>query len=318
MRGISGCLKWGLGTLIGLIMIPGVLFVFNSVEKKDLDIEALNNAGGRFVQLDQGRVHYFLEGPEDGPLVILIHGFSVPSYVWEPTTVFLNNNGYQTLRFDLFGRGYSDRPDLIYDIALFEEQVSGLIESLGLDKPFTMVGLSMGGPIAARYAHKYPDLVNSLILISPEVTQTTNGDIFPMNIPLVGEYLMTTVMEPFVLPLLQANDFIAPDNFPEWEENYRVQLQFKGTGRALLSTIRELVRMDPELEYQVLKETSLPVLLIWGAADQTIGIEQIVVLEQILPEMDVRIIENGGHLVHFEYSEEVNLEIFEYLGKIDR
>ncbi len=318
MKGKRGCLNWGLGIVIGLILLLGALFVFKGVENRDLDQRAMNEAEGRFIQLDQGRVHYFLEGPEGAPLVVLIHGFSVPSYVWEPTTAFLNKNGYRTLRFDLYGRGYSDRPDLIFDISLFENQVAGLIEGLDLDKPFTVVGLSMGGPIAARYTYQHPDTVNSMILISPEVTQISNGDIFPLNIPLVGEYLMSAVMEPFILPKLQANDFIYPENFPEWEAKYREQLQFKGTGRALLSTIRELVKLDPELEYQELRKTSLPVLLIWGTADQTIGRDQIDVLQQILPEMNIRIVEDAGHLVHYEFSDEVNSEIFEYLDQIGR
>ncbi len=89
MRGLRGFIKWGLGTLLGLIMLPGVLFAFSGVEKKDINTETMNNVGGSFFQLEQGRAHYFLEGPEDAPLVVFIHGFSVPSYIWEPTTAFL-------------------------------------------------------------------------------------------------------------------------------------------------------------------------------------------------------------------------------------
>ncbi len=174
----------------------------------------------------------------------------------------------------------------------------------------------MGGPISARYANQNLDLVNGLVLISPEVTQISNRDIFPLNIPVLGDYLMPAVMEPFILPKLQMNDFVHPENFPEWETKYRVQLQFKGTGRALLSTIRELVKLDPTLEYQQLRETSLPILLIWGSADQTIGRDQIDVLRQILPEMDVSIVADAGHLVHYEFSEEVNSEILAYLDLI--
>jgi len=318
MRGKRGCLKWGLGIVIGLILLLGALKVFNGVENRDLDQNAMNEAGGIFVQLDQGMVHYYLEGPADAPMVILIHGFSVPSYVWEPTAAFLNKNGYRTLRYDLYGRGYSDRPDLAYDISLFNEQLTGLIDSLQLTEPVTVVGLSMGGPVAARYAHQHLEKVNGLILISPEVTQTTNGDIFPMNVPGIGEYLMSAVMEPFILPNLQANDFMYPENFPEWESKYRVQMQFKGTGRALLSTIRELVKMNPEMEYQSLQGTKLPVLLIWGQADQTIGHDQIEILQQILPEMDIRIVEDAGHLVHYERSEKVNPELIDFLDRITK
>lgn len=318
MRGKRARLKWGLGFFVGWFLLLGGLFVFNGVENRDLDQNAKNEGGGTFVQLDQGMVHYYLEGPENAPLVVLIHGFSVPSYVWEPTTAFLNKNGYRTLRFDLYGRGYSDRPNLTYDISLFTDQLTGLIGLVAPDRPLTIVGLSMGGPIAARYAHQSPDRVQGVVLISPVVIQVTNKEIFPLNIPWVGEYLMSAVMEPYILPKLQASDFMHPENFPEWEAKYRVQMQFRGTGRAFLSTIRELVKLNPEVEYQALQGTGLPVMLIWGQADQTIGQGQIEVLQRILPEMDIRIVEDAGHLLHYERSNEVNSELIDYLNRIPR
>jgi len=101
----------------------------------------------------------------------------------------------------------------------------------------------MGGPVAARYAYQNADQVNGVVLIVPVVTQVTNRVIFPLNLPGVGEYVMSAVMEPIILPKLQADDFAHPENFPGWEEKYREQLQFKETGRALLSTIREFVKL---------------------------------------------------------------------------
>ena len=117
---------------------------------------------------------------------------------------------------------------------------------------------------------------------------------------------------------MQAGDFADPDNFPDWVDKYRVQMQFKGTGRALLSTIRELVKLNPEAEYLALQSTGLPVMLIWGDADQTIGPAQIDVLQQILPELEIRIVEDGGHLVHYERSGDVNPELIDYLDRISR
>ena len=317
MRG-RRCLKWGLGIVISLLLLLGGLVFFNGVENRELDQLARAEAGGSFIELDQGVVHYYLEGPDDAPLVFLIHGFSVPSYVWEPTTAFLNQNGFRTLRLDLYGRGYSDRPDLVYDITLFENQVAGLIDRLQLNEPVTVVGLSMGGPVAARYAHQHSDQVNGVIFISPVVTQVTSGVIFPLNLPGIGEYVMSAVMEPIILPKLQSDDFAHPENFPDWEAKYREQLQFKGTGRALLSTIRELVKLNPEVEYQALQRSGLPVMLIWGEGDQSIGFDQIKVLQQILPDSMIRIVKDAGHLVHYERPDEVNPELIDYLDRIPR
>lgn len=309
-------INWVLGILFGFVLILGGLIVFNGVENEDLDQETRKEAGGSFVHLDQGWVHYYLEGPDDAPLVVLIHGFSVPSYVWEPTASGLNKNGYRTLRFDLYGRGYSDRPDLVYDISLFNSQLAGLIDSLMVDGPFTVVGLSMGGPVAARFAHQHPDQVNGVVFISPVVDQVTTSETFPLNLPAVGEYVMCAIMEPVILPKLQPGDFAHPENFPDWEEKYRVQLQFRGTGRALLSTIRELVKLDPGVEYRALQRTGLPTLLIWGDQDGSIGYDQIETLQRILQNEEFRVVKDAGHLVHYESSDEVNAELLEFLNSI--
>jgi pimeloyl-ACP methyl ester carboxylesterase len=251
-----------LGILLGLVLLFACIFLILNVEKLDLTNAVRDDAEGDFVELSAGLVHYQIEGPEDATLVVLVRGFSVPAYVWDPTFQALKRAGYRVLSFDLYGRGYSDRPDVEYDIDLFANQVEELLLGLGIEDPVHLIGLSMGGPIVARYANSHPDLVRGITLIAPEVVQISWKDIFPLNLPGVGEYLMAAVMEPVVLPWLQTSDFYQPEKFPGWEEKYRDQLQYRGTGRALLSTIRNLVNLDPELEYQKLYETKMPVLLI--------------------------------------------------------
>jgi pimeloyl-ACP methyl ester carboxylesterase len=51
--------------------------------------------------LSNGVVHYELTGSEDAPVVVLVHGFSVPCYVWDPTFEALTEAGFRVLRYDL-------------------------------------------------------------------------------------------------------------------------------------------------------------------------------------------------------------------------
>jgi pimeloyl-ACP methyl ester carboxylesterase len=295
--------------MIGFILVLCVLLVAYLVlrtERKKLDDTSRLSARGQFVELSDGLTHYQLHGSEEQQLVVMIHGFSVPDYVWEPTSLGLADAGYRVLTYDLYGRGYSDRPKTDYNLALYNRQLDELLEVLNLEEPFFIVGLSMGGPIAARYTHQNADNVLGLILIAPEVAEVTNGDIFPLNLPGVGEYLMLVVMEPFLLPKMQAGDFFRPELYPEWEDKYQVQLQFHGTGRALLSTVRELTKIDPSIEYQAVSDQSIPVLVIWGESDQTIPLEQIDLLKSFIPDMDLIVVENAGHLPHYEQSTFVN------------
>lgn len=311
----SGWKRWcAVAALVACILT--VIYLAFNVEKQDLDQESKQSAPGEFILLPAGEVHYHLVGEANDPLVVLVHGFSVPSYVWDPTLSALEEAGYRVLSYDLYGRGYSERLKGDYDIDLFTNQLEELLAALNIDEPVVLGGLSMGGPIAARFTRLHPDQVSKVFFVAPEVIQTTQGDIFPLNLPLVGEYLMGAVMEPFVLPGLQAADFAQPENFPDWEVRYRVQLQYKGTGRALLSTIRNLTRHDPEEEYRALDGLGIPLLLIWGEDDQTIGLEQVEVLKGLVPDILVMIVPKAGHLPHYEQPEIVNPVIIQFLGEI--
>ena len=127
--------------LIGLV---GLYLIVN-VETQDLDQVSKQSAPGEFLLLPAGEVHYRLTGPVDAPLVVLVHGFSVPSYVWDPTLSALEEEGYRVLTFDLYGRGYSERLKAEYDIDLFTDQLDDLLIALEIDDPVVVSGLSMGG-----------------------------------------------------------------------------------------------------------------------------------------------------------------------------
>lgn len=293
----------------------GLLYLILPLEREDLDQKARENAEGSFVELTDGFVHFEVQGDPEDPLVVLIHGFSVPYYVWDPTAADLADSGFQVLRYDLYGRGYSDRPDTSYDLDLFVRQLDELIREIGSPQPVHVIGLSMGGPIAASYAVLHPERVQSVTLIAPEVLDTDPVDILPMNIPGVGDYFMHVILAPVLLPRLQAADFYQPERFPEWESLYREQLKFHGTGKALLSTIRELVDLHPLDIYKQLSETRIPVLIIRGEHDQTITPEALSAIRHVLPAAGFTPVPEAGHLPHYEQPDLVNPAIISFLEK---
>ena len=154
-------------------------------ERKDLDQHARDLLGGSYLRLSQGVVHYELDGPVHGETLVLVHGFSVPGYIWDNTFRYFTDAGYRVLRFDLYGRGYSDRPDVAYDGALFVQQLHELVTALELPQPFNLVGLSMGGPIAARYAHEHAPSVRRLALVAPLTVVPTTAQVRPLTRPLL-------------------------------------------------------------------------------------------------------------------------------------
>jgi pimeloyl-ACP methyl ester carboxylesterase len=310
----STWLNWiGLSTGLALLIAAGWVG-FQLLSKQELNANVRGDLGGSYAKLTEGTVHYQLSGPPGGELVVLIHGFSVPSYVWEATVPALTGEGYRVLSYDLWGRGWSDRPDAAYNLALFTAQLEQLWQLLELEGPAHLIGLSMGGPIAARYAADHPDRILTVSLIAPEAERTTVQTIFPLNLPGIGELIMTAYLEPVLLPSLQVKDFHDPAGFPDWEARYREQIRYRGFGPALLSTIRHLPEVDPVHEYRQVSRLDIPVLLVWGEEDQTFSRADMREVQQAFSEVSFHPIPEAGHLPHLERPELVNPRLLTFLA----
>jgi len=109
-------------------------------------------------------------GPETGRKVLLVHGITTPCVALGSVANALVEKGCRVMLFDLFGRGYSDTPDLPHDTRLYTTQILLALTSSQLDwttEGFSLVGYSLGGGISAEFASYYPDLVRDLVLLAP-------------------------------------------------------------------------------------------------------------------------------------------------------
>jgi pimeloyl-ACP methyl ester carboxylesterase len=268
-----------------------------------------SRATGKFIALSRGYTHYEIAGPENGPVIVLIHGFSVPYYMWNKNFSALSRAGYRVVRYDLYGRGLSDRPNVVYSRELFVTQLAELIDSLALKRPIHLIGNSMGGAVATAFAADYPDQVEKLVLIDPFYEKWSIG---LFKIPLLGEYLNSSFLVP-TSPRRQLQDFFRPERFPDWPKLFREQMRYKGFDRALLSTLRNFINEDPTPDYCKIALRNKLVLLIWGTEDHTLSPKGAVKLYHILhPEL--LWVEDAGHLPHYELPEIVNPRLINFFA----
>ena len=303
-----------LGGFLGalLVALPGA-YLHYDVETENLTDAAREKAGGNYVTLPQGTVHYQLGGPEDGPTVVLVHGFSVPYYIWDPTFAALTKAGFRVLRYDLYGRGFSDRPAVRYDANLYDQQLSGLLDALKISGPVDLAGLSMGGPIVATFASRHPERVRSLVFVDPAYS-TGHEPQLSVRAPRIGEYYMTVAIVPS-LAESQLDDFYRPERFPYWPDMYRVQMRYKGFRRALLSTMRDFSGRDVRGDYTRAGQGGRPVLLIWGEADQTISAKTIERIRNVIPQAEFHSVKEAAHLPHYERPDIVNPILIDFLKR---
>ena len=150
-----------------LVAATVATYVVRDPERRVLDEAARAEAPGRFVRLADGLTHYEVAGPDTGRVVLLAAAFSVPAYIWDPLYQQLADAGFRVIRFDYYGRGWSDRVDATYDQDLFVRQMAGLLDSLGVRTPVTLAGLSYGAAMVTSFADTYPGRVRALVYLDP-------------------------------------------------------------------------------------------------------------------------------------------------------
>ena len=287
--------------LVGLL----AYFQLNNVEKSAMNEEARKGVAGKFIQLSNGITHYEESGADSIGTVVLVHGFSVPYYIWDGTYDSLVAAGFHVVRYDAFGRGYSARPDVDYTPEFYRKQLYELIQQLNLKTPIHLAGLSFGGAITGDFVSHYPNLVNKVILVDPVYRfKNSKTPILFIN------YFMALKHEAQATGQLE--DVKYPEKFPDWVDRYKVQMQFEGFRNALASTIVNYSGDSIIANYKKLDSFHKDVLLIWGKEDITTPFAQSDSLNSILHTQFFPV-ENARHLPHLEYPSLVNSRIILFL-----
>jgi pimeloyl-ACP methyl ester carboxylesterase len=284
-------------------------------EIKELDEAPRQQADGSFVALADGVTHYELAGPESGKPAVLVHGFSTPYFIFDNTFDFLVNSGFRVLRYDLMGRGYSDRPRVDYNIHLFVSQLKGLLDTLGL-KHINLVGLSMGGAITASFVSEHPDYVSKYVLIDPAGAKQVSLPWFleALKMPIIGELALGLLGSATMLKSI-ASDFFDPESVKHFQAQYKVQMQYKGFKRAILSTMRNNMLESFYETYAHVGRLQKPTLLFWGMKDTTVPFEYSKFIMKAIPHTEFHAIENCGHIPHYEKPGKVNPILLEFLSR---
>jgi pimeloyl-ACP methyl ester carboxylesterase len=284
-----------------------------------LDARVRDRLPGKTVWLNDGVTYYETAGHTRGKPLILIHGFSVPSFIWDRNFHVLADAGLHVIRYDLFGRGYSDRPRLAYNLSLFVRQLADLMDALNIPQA-DLISLSMGGPIAAEFAFRFPKRVRKLVFLDPAGFDLELPYAVKMlNIPIFGEILfgllgllgtrtlLETMLNDFYSPTQEAKDYFIP--------RYQEQMKFFGFKRAILSTLRSGM-LDEDLRlFQRLADLAKPVMLIWGKEDRTVPFKNSAKFIQLVPHTEFHAIDRAKHIPHFDRPEIVNPLLIEFLKR---
>lgn len=268
---------------------------------------------GSYAQLSNGKVRYELAGPENAELVVLVHGLIGHMHVWDYQFKFLLEKGYRVLRFDLYGRGFSERVKGEHGGELFMAQLSDLIQYLNIDRKFHLVGLSMGGAISTRFASHHPEKLKSIFLVDCYGIPTPNDPGIKVVQPkLIGEALIGTFGGAILrrAPIKGVYDKKKHAGFAKW---FSAPLVIKGSKRALLSTLRNFMLENHVPHYERLNHLDIPKLILWGKEDAVLPFEYGMKIHALMPNARFEFFEKCGHVPQFEEPEKFNDLTYQWL-----
>ena len=299
--------------VILILVALAASYIYAITSKPVLDDEARQVAPGSFIRLSRGMVHYEMIGPEHADTVVLIHGLATPSFIWDHNVAALVSSGFRVLRYDHYGRGFSDRPDVVYDRDLYDQQLLELLQKLNIKLPVHLTGLSMGGAVATIFADRHPDRVARLCLIAPAGFPIEEPLAVKLaRLPVIGDYLMAVIGDRVVLEGVK-DAFVDPEKLAAFEEKFSVPLQYAGFQRAILSTLRHMDMNSLSETYQRVGKQQKPVLLVWGHKDHVLPFENSEKLKQAIPHLLFRGVAGAGHNLNYENPEVVNPMLTEFL-----
>ncbi|KAJ8495832.1 hypothetical protein ONZ51_g1471 [Trametes cubensis] len=251
---------------------------------------------GEYAPLPHGRVRYWLLGPEDGVKVVLIHGISTPGITWKEIAPYLAEKGLRVLVYDLYGKGYSEAPHVVYNATLFVVQLALLLQYIHWDSAH-IVGFSMGGGVAAAFASSMPHLLTGKVVFiaSAGLLERANAPNPSVRVP-IPQYQEAS--------LVRSNEQV----YYTWLTQSRAQLkdlqatELPGYKRSLQSCFEDGPIRGLEAAYDEVARVTigpaqqpLQVRIIHGTEDEIVPFGEAIKIQARVPQAEIVKIENAAH-----------------------
>lgn len=282
------------GFLVFLFLaLKSVVYIDIPVEKLK---EKYANEFSRFVAIDGMQVHYRIEGK--GMPILLVHGTGSSLHTWDDWTLKLKEN-YQVIRMDLpaFGlTGPNKTGD--YSIEKYTQFLEEFVAQLKLDS-MILAGNSLGGNIAWNYASKKPEKVQKLILVDASGLPTNKPQ------PWIFKMAKTPVLSNLFLYITPKS--IIEDNLKQvYEDDTKITdaliARFhdltlrEGNRKAFIDRAKIDFTPSEASKKEQLQNLQTPTLLIWGAKDAWIPLENGIRMDALLPNSKLVVLQNSGHV----------------------
>ena len=302
-----------LASILSLLLVGPFLIPVNSSGTLT-NVEAATAQFGdksKFIEVVGHDVHYLTAGdPSSDKLILLLHGFGANVSTWDLVLDELGAAGF-VVAYDRAAFGFTERPETWsgtnpYSSAGQLEVIQALVDEFGAGKEVVILGHSAGGNLAAAFAAANPGSVDELILLAPAVYSTGGGpswlnwiyDIPQLN--HVGPALVSSIATSG-LDLLQESYYDKSLVTEELTAKYTAPLKIVGWEKAFWNYNKAPRTTNVDKQLALL---TVPTLVITGDTDEVVATADSIRLAGELPNAQLVVIENCGHLPNEEKSQE--------------
>jgi len=249
--------------------------------------------------------HYRIEGPAQGPAVMLSHSLATHLDMWEPQIGPLSAR-YQVLLYDTVGHGGTDAPPGPYTLNQLAEQALSLIDALGIERVH-FVGLSMGGVVGQLLALAAPERLAGLVLCD------TLSQVLPEDRPAWDKRMK--------IAELQGMGSLADSTIDRW-----FTPPFRARNPEVVARIKAMILSTPPEGYigccHALADLNLtdrlpsikaPTLILVGEEDPGTPVEASRVIYDRIAGSHLEIIPGAAHLSNIEQAAEFNRLLVKFL-----
>jgi pimeloyl-ACP methyl ester carboxylesterase len=266
----------------------------------------------------------FYEDTGDGPVVVLIHGHSLDLRMWKHQVGPLVDMGYRVIRYDVRGHGRSMVTPSGYTFENYSGDLSDLLDRLNVEKPAEeplsveaahVVGLSMGGGIALKFALDHPERVLSLTLVDSILpgfayTEEFSNWIFELRTAVLTKGKEAAFERLWLAHLLFDGVRRHPERFAEVTE---MVASFQAAEYRVGAATPGYVQADMAAR---LGEVTAPTLVLVGEDDLPDFLMIAALMEANIPGARLVELPGCGHMPPMEDSASFNRVLLEFLAAV--
>lgn len=261
---------------------------------------------------------------ENQPPLLLLHGFGSALTQWHENLLPLSRSR-SVYALDLVGFGASEKAAAHYNVGFWVEQVYEFWRTF-MGRPIVLVGHSLGALVALTAAVTYPEMVQSLVLMTLPAArqelltgrlQEMVGEIESFfTVSLFTRLIFYGIRRPGVIRAVLRAIYVNPERVTEaLVQNFLSPGFDRGAVQALTRLTKARTRPDfARRTKELLAEVQAPVLLIWGLNDRVIPLTWGRQLPPLNPNLKLVEIPDAGHCPYDECAECVNAEILGWLA----